>query len=332
VTVRASGRIGGRGALAAAARALRGGRPALVAGVDGERAFVGAAAARIDAGTLDRIGALGGDLTMVAVGAEHAARAGLMALPAATRVPRGLAAAMPVDALDRLGEAGTPAGRARTIRTVADPACAAASLISPGHVHTAIVDDDAGAEAPALMLELARRAGCGPAVVLCPVVDAVGRQLSLEAALQLRRLAGLTAAPALELRSRAVARELEHSGVECSLPTPLGGFRAVALTQAGGQTALALVYGDPGRDPERAVVHTHLECMLGDTFGSLLCDCRERLQRAIREVVAAGNGVVVYVKSADSDPFSCPASRPVDRSLALGVLSRAGLGSSALAA
>jgi 3,4-dihydroxy 2-butanone 4-phosphate synthase / GTP cyclohydrolase II len=314
-----------------AARALRAGEPVLVAGIDGRGALVAAAASRIHAETLTTISALGGDLTMVAVDAEHAQRAGLTALPVVTRAREGLRPALPVDALARLGEAGSPAGRVRTIRALADPACQAEALTSPGHVPTAIADDSGGA-APGLALELTRLADCGSAVVICPVVDADGRQRSLTDARQVPALAALACAPALELRSRTVARELEHSGVECSLPTTLGSFRAVALTHSGGQTALALVHGDPGRDPDRTLVHTHLACLLGDTFGSMLCDCRERLERATREIVAAGSGVVVYLRATDADPFSCPAGRRVDPSLALGVLSRAGLAGAALAA
>jgi 3,4-dihydroxy 2-butanone 4-phosphate synthase/GTP cyclohydrolase II len=331
VTSPAGGLAQQRRSLASAAAALRDGRPVLVAGIDGEGALVATAAARLDSQTLVAIGELGGDLTVVAVGAEQAARAGLVALPGVTRARGGLVPAVPVDAVDRLGEAGSPDGRVRTIRTLADPGCEPGAITSPGHVHTAIVSEGGG-EAPALALELAWLADCGPALALCPAVDAAGRPLSLNAARRQPPLAGLPCAPALELRSRAVTRELERSDVECFLPTPLGAFRAVALTHGEEQVALALVYGDPAADPGRAIVHTHAACMLGDTFGSLLCDCRERLLRATREIAAAGSGVVVYLRAAGEDPFSCPAGRPVDPSLALGVLAGAGLPAGCIAA
>jgi hypothetical protein len=85
------------------------------------------------------------------------------------------------------------------------------------------------------------------------------------------------------------------------------------------------VHGDPGRDPASALVHTHVACLLGDTFGSLLCDCHERLDGAARAIVAAGAGVIVYVKPRPADPFVCPAGAPVDPALAQGLLGRAGL-------
>ena len=315
-------------ALQAATRALAAGEVVLVAGTDGSGATVGAAAALIGAGGLASVYELGGDLAVLAVGADHAERLGLAELPPATRPRAGIVPASSIDARDGLADPWSPAGRAHTIRVASDAECSAVSLVSPGHVQAAIVREGTCA-APSLALELARAAGCPPAMVLCPVVDRDGRHLSLTEALCDRRLARLPSAPALELRALSVARELERDAVDCSLPTRLGMFAAVAhAAGAHGETVLALVHGDPGRDPAAALVHTHVACMLGDTFGSLLCDCHQRLDAAARAIVAAGAGVIVYVKPRLADPFACPAGEPVDwvdSALASGLLGRAGL-------
>ena len=312
-------------ALQTAVRALAAGEVVLVAATDGSGATVGAAAALIGAAGLASVYELGGDLAVLAVGAEHAARLGLAELPQATRPRAGIVPASSIDAADGLADPWSPAGRAHTIRAASDPDGAAASLISPGHVHAAIVREGTCA-APSLALELARAAGCPPAMVLCPVVDRDGRHLSFAEALRDPRLARLPSAPALELRALSVARELERDAVDCSLPTRLGMFAAVAhAAGTDGETVLALVHGDPGRDPASALVHTHVACLLGDTFGSLLCDCHDRLNNAARAIVAAGAGVIVYVKPRPVDPFACPAGVPVDPALAQGVLGRAGL-------
>ena len=312
-------------ALPMAARALAAGELVLVAGTDGSGATVGAAAPLIGAAGLASVYELGGELAMLAVTPEHAARLGLAELPAATRPRAGIVPASSIDAAEGLADPWSPAGRAHTIRAASDPECAAASLISPGHVQAAIVREGTCA-APSLALELARAAGCPPAMVLCPVVDRDGRHLSLAEALRDQRLARLASAPALELRALSVARELERDAVDCDLPTRLGMFTAVAhAAGSDGETVLALVHGDPGRDPAAALVHTHVACLLGDTFGSLLCDCHERLDRAARAIVAAGAGVIVYVKPRPADPFACPAGEPVDPALARGLLGRAGL-------
>ena len=308
-----------------ATRALAAGEVVLVAGIDGSGATVGAAASLIGAAGLASVYELGGDLAVLAIGAEHAAGLGLAELGPATRPRAGIVPASSVDAADGLADPWSPAGRAHTIRVASDPECSAASLVSPGHVHTAIVREGTCA-APSLALELARAAGCPPAMVLCPVVDRDGRHLSLTEALHDPRLARLPLAPALELRALSVARELERDAVDCSLPTRLGMFTAVA--HAAGRRRRDGARARARRSGTRsggALVHTHVACLLGDTFGSLLCDCHQRLDGAVRAIVAAGAGVIVYVKPRLADPFACPAGEPVDPALALGLLGRAGL-------
>jgi 3,4-dihydroxy 2-butanone 4-phosphate synthase / GTP cyclohydrolase II len=312
-------------ALQSVERVLAAGELVLVAATDGSGATVAAAATLIDAAGLASVYELGGDLAVLAIGADHAASLGLAELPPATRPRDGIVPASSIDAADGLADPWSPAGRAHTIRVASDPECSAAALVSPGHVQSAIVREGTCA-APSLALELARAAGCPPAMVLCPVVDRDGRHLSLTEALRDPRLARLPLAPALELRALSVARELERDAIDCSLPTRLGMFTAVGhAAGADGETVLALVHGDPGRDPATALVHTHVACLLGDTFGSLLCDCHTRLDAAARAIVAAGAGVIVYVKPRPADPFACPAGASVDPALARGLLGRAGL-------
>ena len=103
-------------------------------------------------------------------------------------------------------------------------------------------------------------------------------------------------------------------------------FSAVAHRPGrGGDTVFALVHGQPASDPDAALVRTHVACLLGDTFGSLLCDCSERLRRAIAKIVTARSRLIVYVKPTLADPFSCPSDQAVDRAVALDVLRDAGL-------
>jgi 3,4-dihydroxy 2-butanone 4-phosphate synthase / GTP cyclohydrolase II len=266
---------------------------------------------------------LAGASAILALSPEHADRLGLVELPAATRRHAGLVPAIPVDSGSAF--AGSPDGRAHTVRMLVDPETGPPALSSPGHMHTAIAREGGG-EASSLALELARQAGGEPCVVLSPVLGDDGRPLGLAQAQALPRLADVPVAPASELRSRALARELGAAAVHCALPTRLGSFRAVALRGAAdGATALALVHGDPHVDPEAAVVRTHVACMLGDTFGSTLCGCRAALEHATREIVAAGSGVMVYVKPVSANPLECPAGRSPDRVLTAELLDDAGL-------
>ena len=310
--------------LDAAAEQIAAGETMLIAGVDGGGATVVAAGARIDAAGLRRVHELGGDLAVLAICDSHAARLGLVELPAPTRQRDGLVPVMAVDAV-AASHAWSLSGRARTIRVVSDPDCDRAAIVAPGHVHCGVVAGAEGA-APALAVELARAAGCPPAAVLSAVLDPTGCQLDLEQARRDPRLRRLSVAPALELCTRAVSRELEDSAIACAMPTREGDFRALAYRSgAEGETVFALIHGNPADDPTATVVHTHVACVLGDTFGSLLCDCGERLRRATREIVEAGSGLIVYVKPTHADPFKCTAGSTVDRSLALGVLRGTGL-------
>jgi hypothetical protein len=140
-----------------------------------------------------------------------------------------------------------------------------------------------------------------------------------------------------EADTAALARAVHAFGDAASLPPELArqaGGPAVVLSAVidGEGRGLSLEEASALPRLTGAIVRTHIACMLGDTFGSTLCDCRARLERATQEIVAAGNGVIVYVRPSSADPFSCPAGREPDRTLARRVLVDAGLGADRLAA
>ena len=100
-----------------------------------------------------------------------------------------------------------------------------------------------------------------------------------------------------------VARELiplmQEQGTveeEAALPTAYGDFRAIGYrTLIDTREHVALVMGDV-TTPEPVLVRVHSECITGDTFGSLRCDCRPQLEAALRMIEEAGEGVVVYLR------------------------------------
>jgi 3-hydroxy-9,10-secoandrosta-1,3,5(10)-triene-9,17-dione monooxygenase reductase component len=100
--------------------------------------------------------------------------------------------------------------------------------------------------------------------------------------------------------------------VDCDLPTLHGGFRAAAqATSDDGSVTVALVHGEP-RTPRHPLVHAHTACLFGDALGSLLCDCRERLDAAFRAIVDAGAGVLLYAKPPATALPVCGRERPFD--------------------
>jgi 3,4-dihydroxy 2-butanone 4-phosphate synthase/GTP cyclohydrolase II len=145
--------------------------------------------------------------------------------------------------------------------------------------------------------DLTRIAGLEPAGVLCELVDERGGMLrgaALHAFAREHRL------PFLRIDELAAYRRRSEPLVdhlsEARLPTRYGEFRAhVYRARFGEHEHVALVYGEV-RGAPNVLVRVHSECLTGDAFGSLRCDCREQLEMAMQNVVAAGRGVVVYLR------------------------------------
>jgi GTP cyclohydrolase II len=94
---------------------------------------------------------------------------------------------------------------------------------------------------------------------------------------------------------RALTSLVERAG-EADVPTPLGTFRAVAYrSTVDSQEHLAMVLGNVA-DGDDVLVRVHSECITGDLFSSLRCDCGEQLDLAMRRIAEAGRGVVVYLR------------------------------------
>src|SRR4029077_6857492 len=89
------------------------------------------------------------------------------------------------------------------------------------------------------------------------------------------------------------------------LPLPQGEFTAVGYRdRTNGCEHLALVHGDP-TTTDRVPVHVHTECLSGDVFGSLVCDCGTQLQRALELIVDNGAGVVIYLRDGHNHSLQC---------------------------
>ncbi len=287
----------------------------LVGGDDGSEVIVALLASATDRRGLERLYAVAGDLVLLGLDPEITDRLALNELAGVNRHRPDLCLTVPIDAADRAGSGWSLIGQAHTIRVAADPGSGPEDLTVPGHVHPARIDP-AAPGAPSRALELARAAGEPAAVALSAVRDRAGRPVSLAQALTDPRLRALAVAPAVALRSRAVARELVSTAVTCELPTRLGAFTAVAHAVApAGDVVVALIHGDPGARP-RPLVASHVACLLGDTFGSLLCPCHAELEQASRAIIEDGAGILLYVKPLLDDPFACPRGRAVDPALA----------------
>lgn len=129
----------------------------------------------------------------------------------------------------------------------------------------------------------------------------MARRAELEAFAATHGLAVLTIAELIEYRRR---REIgvRRQG-ESRIPTRHGGFRAVGFAAGAGPGPVALVHGDLG-DGTDVLVRVQPECLTGDVFGSLSCDCGPQLDAALAAIGAEGRGVVVYMRGHEGQHWS----------------------------
>lgn len=191
------------------------------------------------------------------------------------------------------------ADRARTIRVAIDPRSRADDLVRPGHVVAlraragGVLERAGRAEA---IVDLARLAELAPAGAVCEILDGAGHLATLPELERFCRRHDLRTVALEELVSYRLERErLVERGASVRLPTDLGEFTAVAYRETlTGDLHVALVHGDVGAGVN-ALVSVHRECVIGDVFGSLLCECRRELQAALQRLATEESGLLVYL-------------------------------------
>jgi 3,4-dihydroxy 2-butanone 4-phosphate synthase/GTP cyclohydrolase II len=189
--------------------------------------------------------------------------------------------------------------RSRTIQVAVDPTSKPADLVQPGHIfplraRRGGVLERAGQTEAAV--DLARLAGLNPAGVVCEIMKDDGtmaRVPDLVPYCETHKLKMITVADLIEYRRRH--EKLVERVTSVRLPTVHGEFTSVAFRETlTGKHHVALVKG--AVDGERDVlVRVHSECLTGDVFHSLRCDCGEQLELAMRRVEQEGKGVVLYL-------------------------------------
>ena len=218
---------------------------------------------------------------------------------------RGTAYTVTVDARDGISTGISATDRARTIGLLADPATLPHQLSRPGHVvplraQIGGVLSRAGHTEAAV--DLCRLAGLRPAGALCEIVSA-RNPVEMARAEELREFAdehGLAMISIAELISYLDRRRPSVTRVATArVPLPAGQFTAVGFASDTDQREhVAFVVGDLSTlgDGEDVLVRVHSECLTGDVFGSLRCDCGPQLDAALTAVAEQGRGVVVYVR------------------------------------
>jgi 3,4-dihydroxy 2-butanone 4-phosphate synthase/GTP cyclohydrolase II len=191
--------------------------------------------------------------------------------------------------------------RARTIQVAIHPQTRTADLRRPGHVFPLRAREGgvlkrAGHTEAAV--DLARLAGLFPAGVICEIQNADGSMARLPQLLPYAQQHGLRLISIADLiRYRLATERFVRRQAEALLPSAFGDFRAIGYrNELDGSEHVALIKGHPELATAPVLVRVHSECLTGDAFGSLRCDCRPQLEQALRMIEAAGEGVVVYLR------------------------------------
>jgi len=261
--------------------------------------------------TINFMTKFGRGLICVPITAERAEQLGLQRMVADNRESQRTDFTVSVDAARGVTTGISAADRAAAIRILADPATTPGDLVQPGHVFPlrakqgGVLRRAGHTEAAA---DLAHLAGLRRAGVLCEILHDDGTMARLPELQRFRRKHGLKLCTIRDLIAyRRTSEKLIVKEQVVRLPTDYGDFDLHMYRSILDDTHhLALVRGqiDPA-DP--TMVRVHSECLTGDVFGSMRCDCGNQLHSALSQIDAAGRGVLVYMRRHEGRGIGLPA-------------------------
>jgi 3,4-dihydroxy 2-butanone 4-phosphate synthase / GTP cyclohydrolase II len=230
---------------------------------------------------------------------DRCAALGLRQMTERNETPYGTAFTVSVEAREGVTTGISAPDRSRTIQAAIDPDAEPEDLVQPGHIFPLRAREGgvlmrAGQTEAAV--DLARLAGLIPAGVVCEIMNEDGTMARVPDLIPYCERHGLkmvTVADLIEYRRRH--EQLVERMTAVQLPTAYGDFTAVAFRETlTGKHHVALVKGDV-EGAENVLVRVHSECLTGDVFHSLRCDCGEQLEEALRRLAAEERGVLLYM-------------------------------------
>ena len=213
--------------------------------------------------------------------------------------PFGTAFTVSIEAREGVSTGISAHDRARTIQVAIDPSKSPEDLVQPGHVfplraRPGGVLQRAGQTEAAV--DLARLSGLNPAGVVCEVMKDDGTMARVPDLIDYctqHELKMITVEDLIEYRRRT--EKLVERATSVRLPTAYGDFTAIAFREKlTGKHHVALVKGHVEGE-ENVLVRVHSECLTGDVFHSLRCDCGEQLEQALARIGAEERGVLLYM-------------------------------------
>jgi 3,4-dihydroxy 2-butanone 4-phosphate synthase/GTP cyclohydrolase II len=230
---------------------------------------------------------------------EHADRLGLRPMTEHNEAPLGTAFTVSIEAREGVTTGISAHDRSHTIQVAIRPDAKPADLVQPGHVFPlrakpgGVLERIGQTESA---VDLANLAGLTPAGVVCEIMNEDGTMARVPDLVPYCERHGvklISVADIVEYRRRH--EKLVERTSEVRLPTDYGEYRAVAFREKlTGKTHLALVRGEV-EGADNVLVRVHSECLTGDVFHSLRCDCGEQLEQALTQIAAEGTGVLLYM-------------------------------------
>jgi 3,4-dihydroxy 2-butanone 4-phosphate synthase/GTP cyclohydrolase II len=224
---------------------------------------------------------------------------GLHQMTEHNEAPLGTAFTVSIEAREGVTTGISAHDRSRTIQVAIHPEAKPEKLVQPGHVFPLRARDGGVLERTGqteAAVDLARLAGLTPAGVVCEVMNEDGtmaRVKDLVPYCERHGLKMITVADLVEYRRRT--EKLVERTARVRLPTEYGEFEAIAYREKlTGRPHLALVRGDVDGVAD-VLVRVHSECLTGDVFHSLRCDCGEQLDLALQRIAGEERGVLLYM-------------------------------------
>ena len=238
-------------------------------------------------------------LVCLALTPERCDELGLDLMAAKNETPLQTAFTVAIEAREGVTTGISAADRARTIQVAVDPQARPEDLVQPGHVFPlkakagGVLERTGQTEAA---VDLARLAGLIPAGVICEVMNEDGTMARVPDLIPYCERHGLkmiTVADLIAYRRRT--EKLVERVVATKLPTAFGEFSAVGYRSlVDDKHHVAMVKGEVD-GAEEVLVRVHSECLTGDVFHSLRCDCGEQLEAALAMIEQEGRGVLLYL-------------------------------------
>ncbi|MDD5728988.1 MAG: bifunctional 3,4-dihydroxy-2-butanone-4-phosphate synthase/GTP cyclohydrolase II [Victivallales bacterium] len=219
---------------------------------------------------------------------------------ASNRDAFGTAFTQSVDVIEGTTTGISAFDRARTVAALIDPDSKQDDFISPGHIFPLVARNGGVLRRTGhteAAVDLARMAGLAPAGVICEIMNPDGTMARVPELDKFRKqhcLKWCSVASLVAYRRRSEV--LITRGQTAKLPTVFGDFLAIAYkSRVDDLEHIALVHGEVA-GKENVLTRVHSECLTGDVFGSLRCDCGDQLHAAMRRIVENGSGVIIYMR------------------------------------